>query len=574
MKPKITISSTSFVLPKNSAWRALAQVGDLTFADYGDYAGSFLRTAPDETLVFIVFVQDLVRDRAEPEESAAAIAPLISLIERRAAAAREPTIVAITSWSPRSFVGSARNGDPVAAMSHRLWAGVQRLRDAHAAVFAIDLDGQLGVDGFAKAFDTRNWYFAHCRLSQAGLAIVARSVASVLERRSKPPRKVLVLDCDNTLWGGVVGEEGWEHVVLGEEGIGAAYSDFQRVAKRFAREGTLLALASKNDESAVWEMFDRHGSMVLRRDDLVAFKINWNDKTVSLRELADELDLGLDAFVLWDDNPFERAMVKAALPAVEVVDVPEDVTRWPQLLANLESLQALSYTAEDRKKTEQYKARAQFSRDRGDAGDEGNFLDSIKMVPRLHAVDEATLGRAHQLALKTNQFNLRSVRYSREELAALAADPRNICVLASLSDIYGDHGLVALAICREIAQGTAFLDTLLMSCRVLGRRFETWVLKSVADQLRSRGVRRLVGEYIPTDRNAMCASVLVQHNFSPLRSGSGPPELEAIAAPDGRNGVRYIIDLDTEAIPDDVVAWQVSDASEGGGGSQGAAFGA
>jgi FkbH-like protein len=573
MKPKITIASTSFVLPKNSAWRALQPLGDLTFADYGDYAGSLMRAAPDETLVFIVFVQDLVRDGGAPGGSADAVEPLISLIERRAAAAREPTIVAITSWSARSVVSSAKNGDPASAMSHRLWAGLQRMRDAHATVLAIDLDRQLGVDGFAKAFDSRNWYFAHCRLSQAGLAIVAKSVASVLERRLKPRKKVLVLDCDNTLWGGVVGEEGWERVALGEEGIGAAYMDFQRVAKRLAAEGILLALASKNDESVVWEVFDRHGSMALRRDDLVAFKINWNDKTVSLRELADELDLGLDAFVFWDDSPFERAMVKAALPAVEVVDVPEDVTRWPQLLANLESLQAFSYTTEDRKKTEQYKSRAQFSRDRGGVRDEADFLDSIKMVPCLHTVDEGTLARAHQLALKTNQFNLRSVRYSREEITALAADPRNVCVLASLSDIYGDHGLVALAICREIAAGTAFLDTLLMSCRVLGRHFESWVLASVADRLRARGVSRLVAEYIPTDRNAMCAATLAEHNFSPLESGLAPPELEAIAAPGGRRGTRYIIDLEIESIPNDV-AWQVNDAAESGGGSQGAAFGA
>jgi FkbH-like protein len=571
MKPKITIASTSFVLPKNSAWRVLQQLGDLMFADYGDYAGSFMRSAPDETLVFIVFVQDLVRDGGELGESA--VEPLVALVERRAAAAREPTIVAITSWRPGSVVSNARNGDPVSAMSHRLWAGMQRLRDEHETVFAIDLDSQLGVDGFAKAFDTRNWYFAHCRLSQAGLGIVAKSVASVLERRWKPSKKVLVLDCDNTIWGGVVGEVGWDGVVIGDEGIGAAYADFQKAAKRLAGEGILLALASKNDESAVWDAFDRHGSMVLRRDDLVAFKINWNDKPVSLRELADELDVGLEAFVFWDDNPFERAMVKAALPAVEVVDVPEDVTRWPQLLANLESLQAFSRTTEDRRKTEQYKARAQFSRDRGHAKDAGNFLDSIKMVPRLHAVDEGTLGRAHQLALKTNQFNLRSARYSREEIAALAADPRNVCVLASLSDIYGDHGLVALAICREIAPGTAFLDTLLMSCRVLGRHFESWVLASVADRLRARGIRRLVGEYIPTDRNAMCAAILPEHNFSPLPSGSAPPELEAIAAPGDRKGTRYIIDLETEAIPNDV-AWQVSDGADNGGGSQGAAFGA
>ncbi len=261
-----------------------------------------MRAAPDEIVVFIVFVQDLAKEPANREGSSAAdVRPILSLLERRAASAHETTILAISSWSPRSAVSAAKHGDAASVMSRALWDSVDRMRDAYPSLLTIDLDRLLGVDGFAKTFDARNWYFAHCRLSQAGLAIVAKSIGEILDRRANPRRKVLVLDCDNTLWGGVVGEEGWERVALGEEGIGAAYADFQRAAKRLAANGVLLALASKNDEGAVWEVFDRHASMVLGRDDLVAAKVNWTDKTVNLRELADELDVALDSFVFWDD---------------------------------------------------------------------------------------------------------------------------------------------------------------------------------------------------------------------------------------------------------------------------------
>ena len=297
--------------------------------------------------------------------------------------------------------------------------------------------------------------------------------------------------------------------------------------------------------------------MVLTRNDLVTARINWNEKAQNLREIADELDLSLDSFVFWDDSPFERAMLKDALPMVEVVDVPNDVTSWPHLLATLDALQSLSYTTEDRKKTTQYRSRADFSRGLAAAQDTSNFLASIKMVPAFHSVDEATIIRAHQLVSKTNQFNLRSIRYTKEEVFALAADARNLCLLGSLSDIYGDHGLVALVVCRNISERIAFLDTLLMSCRVLGRRFESWILATLARRLRDRGIRYLLGEYIPTPRNQMCAAILDQHNFSRLTED----HIRTLNLRDldlQVKGVGYLIDLDTTEIPFDATALQPS----------------
>lgn len=553
MKRKITIASTSFVLPKNSAWKLLSNYGELSFADYGDYPSAFLNSAVDETLVFVLFVQDLIKDpysARNSEERRGLLEPIISLVAERVARSTAPTIFATTSWVPLSVINSAKSGDPSETVGVQLWSSLQELREKTPNLFVINLDRYFGVDGFTGAFDSRNWYFAHCRLSQKGLLTVARQVAVLLERLSHPRKKVLILDCDNTLWGGVVGEEGWNGLKLGDEGIGAVYLDFQRSIKRLSQNGVLLALSSKNNEAEVWEVFDRHASMIVRRDDLVSARINWKEKAESLGEIADELGLSLDSFVFWDDSPIERDMVKNALPMVEVVEVPEDVTKWAHLLSTLDSLQALSYTQEDRNKAVQYHLRANFSRNLDTAQNKLVFLKSIKMVPAVHSLDEATIGRAHQLLSKTNQFNLRSVRYAREEIFALAEDVRNLCFLGSLSDCYGDHGIVALVICRQISNETAFLDTFLMSCRVLGRHFEAWVLASLVKKLRTVGVRYLIGEYIPTSQNEMCAAILSEHNFVPLSNDHVDAlNLLDIEIMRDLKGVRYIMDIENTTIP-------------------------
>jgi FkbH-like protein len=549
----IRIASSSFLLPKNSAWRQLSEYGDLSFSDYGDYAGAFHDSAADETLVFILFAQDLLKDPYSPssgEEARRLIEPLLSLISSRLEQSAAPTIVAVSSWIPMSTISSSRTGDACEMLGCELWSSLHELRRATQNLFTMNLDRLLGAGGFTRAFDSRNWYFAHCRLSQTGLSIVGRQVATLLERIRRPRKKVLVLDCDNTLWGGIVGEDGLSGLELGEEGPGAAYLDFQRSLRRLSQGGVLLTLCSKNNQPDVWEVFDSHASMALRRDDVASARINWQEKSVNLSEMAEELGLSLDSFVYWDDNPIERDMVRNALPMVEVVDVPEDVTQWPQLLSTLDSLQALSYTEEDRNKASQYRTRASFSRHFETAPNKADFLKSIEMVPSAHSVNETTVARAHQLALKTNQFNLRTTRYTREEILALAQDARNFCFLGSLSDRYGEHGIVALVICRRLSREVAFLDTFLMSCRVLGRYFEAWMLASLVRKLESDGARYLIGEYLPTPKNEMCASVLADHNFAPLTSDHVRAlNLQDLDIPRASNGVKYIMDVRNASIP-------------------------
>ncbi len=282
-----------------------------------------------------------------------------------------------------------------------------------------------------------------------GLQAIASGIAAILMRTHTAASKVLVLDCDNTLWGGVIGEDGLGGIVLGQDGAGRAYQDFQRAVKRLEQSGTLLALASKNSESDVWTAFDKHPGMILKRADIAASAIAWNDKGAGLARIAETLGLGLDSMVFWDDNPLEREAVRGAFPQVAVPEPPGDVSDWAAFLdARSRWFQRFSGTAEDRGKSAQYQARAEFVREQRGASSESEFLSSLTLCPTALALGASVLGRAEQLCAKTNQFNLRTQRHSAAELKRLSEDPNAVVFLAALKDRFGDHGIVGLVIAR------------------------------------------------------------------------------------------------------------------------------
>jgi FkbH-like protein len=393
---------------------------------------------------------------------------------------------------------------------------LERLRRKYTNLYLINLDDHLGVVGFNNAFDTRNWYFSHCRLSLTGLKNLTSVLDDLLDRFINPRKKVLVLDCDNTLWDGVVGEDEVAGIRLGSDGLGMAFSDFQNVIKEIAGTGILLAICSKNNEADVWEVFDKNPNMKIAKNEIVAYRINWSDKHINLIEMADELGLSLDSFVFWDDNPLERALVKSELPMVEVIDVPEDVMRWPSMLRTLNSLRAYEVTSEDRSKLNQYKARANFSRNMEVGGSKIDFLKSIRMKAQLVDLTPHFLERAHQLVSKTNQFNLRGVRYTLSDLELSMSDPKSILQLGSLEDSFGDHGIVSFLIGKVVSKDVVFIDTFVMSCRVLGRHFEHWMLYSLVNKLNLRGFKYVIAEYIPSQRNQVCQYLVKDSPFVPI----------------------------------------------------------
>lgn len=305
-----------------------------------------------------------------------------------------------------------------------------------------------------------------------------------------------------------MGEEGVSGITLGTDGLGAAFADFQRECMQLSRVGVLIGLCSKNEEGDVWAVFDKNPMMILKRETVITSRINWKDKHENLIDIAEELGLDLDSFVFWDDNPLERELVRSQLPMVEVVEVPQDVLLWPTTLANLTSLQSFEVTREDKEKLAQYRSRAEFSRELNVSGDKESFLSSIDMKPRFENLSQHTLQRAHQLINKTNQFNMRGKRYSFSELDSLIANDRFLGIQGALDDRYGKHGIVSVAIVKLVSPEIAFLDTFLMSCRVLGRFFEYWMMQTLVNLLREKGFHYLVAEHISLARNGVCRGLI------------------------------------------------------------------
>ena len=335
-------------------------------------------------------------------------------------------------------------------------------------------------------------------------------------RYERAPSKVLVLDCDNTIWGGVIGEDGISGIVLGQDGLGQAFVDFQLAAKNLAEEGVILALASKNNENDVWDVIEKHTSMILKRKDIISYKINWNEKSDNLQQISQELDLSLNSFVFWDDNPIEREKVRNILPEVNTVEVSKNVFDWPRQLANLDCFAKFDLTEDDKRKTEQYRSRACFKRDRVNVVDEASYLKSIKLRPQALRIGSSNIIRASQLCAKTNQFNLRTIRHSVNDINVLISSNKDLCFLVSLEDLYGDHGIVGLTCLSEINSSIVFLDTLLMSCRVIGRHLEAWMLNEALKRANICGYKYLIGEFLETKKNVICKDFLISHGFKPL----------------------------------------------------------
>jgi FkbH-like protein len=513
----MTIAGSSFLIPQNKVWKVLSKNYELKFSDYGDWSSTLLRGDVSDSLTLIFFLDDFLDQKEADEQDVKNLfSGFWKLLERRLKSSTAATVIAFASCNDTNTIRRARILGIKDHVHYWFLSQLEHLCVTFSQLYYIDLDKEFAsVDG-SKIFDSRNWYFAHCHLSNLGLAVTAKAIAQVLHRRDHTPSKVLVLDCDNTIWGGVIGEDGLSGLILGQDGLGQAFADFQSAAKKLAAEGVIIAIASKNNEEDVWNVFDSHESMQLRREDVVAWKINWNDKSQNIRQLAEELDLGLDSFVFWDDNPMERDRVSMTLPEVYTVDIPKNVTDWAKFLYTLSCFSRFNVTADDQNKAKQYSSRASFVRERSEVEDEKAYLKSIRLSPHRLRLNESNVSRAAQLCAKTNQFNLRTVRHTEADLQVQVEKNPDFLFLTSLEDIYGDHGIVGLVCLVPLSPQVILLDTLLMSCRVLGRHLEAWMLDEAIGVARNHGYQYLVGQFILSEKNMVAENFFTDHGFDTL----------------------------------------------------------
>lgn len=386
-------------------------------------------------------------------------------------------------------------------------------RAAAGAALLVDCDHLSGVVGKERWHDARFWHDAKQAIALPVLPRYAAEAAAVLKAAFGRSRKCLVLDLDNTVWGGVVGDDGAAALELGETARGEAFVEFQRYAKALARRGVLLAVCSKNDEANAREPFETRPEMVLKLSDFSAFVANWEDKATGLRAIAAKLNLGLDALAFADDNAGERELVRRFCPEVAVVDLPEDPADYCRALDALRLFETSSVSDEDRGRAAHFTAEAARTALKDQAPDLASFLRGLEMRAEAVAFREADIARVTQLVNKTNQFNLTTRRYTEAEVRALAAEPSAWTLSVRLRDRLGDYGLVSAVIARK--RGDDFeIDTWLMSCRVLGRDVEKLVYNKLVSAARAAGVKTILGRYLPTSKNGLVKDLFAGLGFT------------------------------------------------------------
>jgi FkbH-like protein len=368
----------------------------------------------------------------------------------------------------------------------------------------------LDVEMLASAVGLRNWHsdkqwnVAKLQFDQEALPIYADHLARIVAALRGKSRKCLVLDLDNTCWGGAVGDLGMDGIVLGQgNALGEAFLEVQRTALKLRDRGIVLAVCSKNDFNNAIQPFREHPDMLLKEEHISVFQANWVDKATNLEEIAKTLNIGVDSLVLLDDNPAERIQVRSSLPQVAVPELPDDPSLYPSILLNAGYFEAVSFTTEDSQRVEQYRANAARSQLESSARDPHAFLAALEMTISFAPFDKLNRARITQLINKTNQFNLTTRRYTEAEVTDMETNPECWTMQVRLTDRFGDNGMISCVVCKAVSADTWEIDTWLMSCRVLSRRVEECSMAQVVACARARGVSRLIGRYIPTAKNDM-----------------------------------------------------------------------
>jgi FkbH-like protein len=392
---------------------------------------------------------------------------------------------------------------------------------AGSSVLLVDCERLAARVGKKQWSDPRLWYAARQPYGYTALPLVARDTAAVIAADVGVAARCVVVDLDNTLWGGVVGDEGPDGIVLGEGPEGEAYAAFQSYLRALKERGVLLAVASKNDLEAAREPFERNPKMELGIADFAAFVADWRRKPEQIAEIADFLGLGLDSLVFVDDNPAEIAEVNAALPLVDTISLDVPPSEFVRTIASSVRFELSALSVEDAARQRSYEARSRAAELRSSASSLPEFWRSLEMRAGVRPVDEKTLERATQLTQKTNQFNLTLVRRNREEVEQLLADPATIARTLELEDRFANHGIIGLAIARpaEDDPTIAVVDTLLLSCRVIGRTAEAHLLAHVAHAATQMGFQRLRGLYVTGPRNGLVADLYPRLGFAPTSEG-------------------------------------------------------
>jgi FkbH-like protein len=501
-------------------------VGDFDnyVAEILDVTSGLHRFAPEFTFLFpnqqrCAHQLPITAGRQETESAALAlVADLLGLAERLNEISGSEIILA-NFFLPNAFdPGEIRTRTLTSDWSFRKLVNLELGLAVPAFVHLCDVELiGLRAGGIASQ-DRRSWFATKQPASPDTTVQIARETAAIVCDLRRPAKKVLVLDLDNTIWGGVIGDDGLDGIVLGDtNGTGEAYKAFQRHLRSLRERGVLLAVCSKNDHEKALEPFLKHPEMVLRESDLVAFKANWNPKSDNLREIAVELNLGLNSFVFVDDNPAEIEIVRQFTPEVTAIHLGEDPSLFVEILQEARVFSTMSVTEEDRNRTTHYQIEKNLRSRLESVTDMDSYLESLEMEASFSGFTETDIPRIAQLIGRSNQFNLTTRRHSEAAVARFSSSPEFITLTVRLRDRFVDHGLVAVLI-GELDGESLVVETWLMSCRVLNRRVEHLCLNELARLAGSRNLVCIRGTYLPTEKNALVKDHYDKLGFTALGS--------------------------------------------------------
>ena len=395
---------------------------------------------------------------------------------------------------------------------------VQGLVESKNNMYLFDLADTIAEVGRKQFYSNKMWYMSSMPYSRDGLNAVSNEIDRALEAAFTTRKKIIALDLDNTLWGGVIGEDGVDGIELSDHKEGQRYYDFQRQLLEMKNRGVVLGIVSKNNEEDAEAAIRNHPAMLLRDDEFVSRKINWENKALNLKAMESELNLTEGGFIFVDDNPVERETVKGECPDMLVPDFPDDTT---ELLSFAEDIwfdycRPLRVLGEDLKKTQMYQNEAKRKQELESSLNLDDYIAKLEMVADIHRMRDTELERVVQLINKTNQFNVTTKRYTQAEVEKIAADPNNAIYVVYSSDKYGDSGLISVIILIG-SEVDVRIDTFLMSCRVMGRKLEDVILNELAAKYQ----KKMIGEFVPTAKNAPVRELFDRLGFSPVSDDNG-----------------------------------------------------
>ena len=508
----INISSTSYLLPKSESWKNLKKENEVTFSDYGRI---FSENKSSNIEIKIIFLNDIVDEVVTKKNFKKQKTKLNKIFTNFISTKNinKKYIICLSAHYYFNPINEAQKENFLEKIIEDLKKKLYNLILKKNNFFLLDLDRVFAFHGFDKCFDQRNFVFSRCRLSSFGLEKLIENFNLLINRIKKPSKKVLILDCDNTLWGGVLGEDGLQNLSIGQDGIGKAYQEFQKAIIEVKNRGILLVLSSKNKKEEVIKVLREHSSMLIKEKHITSFQINWNEKYKNILKLSNDLSLNLNSFVFWDDNPIERKKIRLKIKEIEVVEPHNDISEWAKQLLELPSLSKLVITNEDLKKSNQYKFREKFLTEKNSAKNEIDYLKSIKIKPSFLKLNVSNISRAEQMCMKTNQFNLNSKRLTSNELKYL--NKKRKIFLVDLKDVYGDQGIISLFILNETKK-VIIIELFLISCRILGRYLENWILEKIRLLAKKKNKDYIIAEYTKSNQNEVAINFLKQNRFSKL----------------------------------------------------------